>query len=342
MCMQICPPVCLLEPKRKESDPMRRYIIKRLLLALVTVSVALVINFLLIHLAPGSPVQILAGSGHPSPEMEAALTVKYGLDQPLYVQFFDYIGNLLKGDLGNSYVYNQPITALILDRFGPSSLLALTSALLAAILGTLLGLVTAPRQGSLADRIANAVSYFFYSMPSFWLGMMLILFFSTRLKLLPTSGMVNLRASYTGMAHILDVARHMVLPVGTLTLIQIPVYMRIFRTSVSQTMTEDFISTFRAVGMDEKKIFRRYVFKNSILPTITVFGINLAYTVMGAALIEVVFAWPGVGRLMLDAIGKRDYPLLMGIYLVLSISVALMTVVTDLLYAAVDPRIRYK
>ncbi len=321
---------------------MRRYVGKRLLLALITVSVALVINFALIHLAPGDPTKVLAGNGHPSPEMEAALTVKYGLDKPLYVQFISYVKNLLCGDLGNSYVYNQPVTKLIAERFGPSSLLALTSAILAAILGTLLGLVTATRQGGFLDRIINGVSYFFYSMPSFWLGMMAILIFSTSLKVLPTSGMVSMRASYTGMAHVMDVMKHMILPAGTLIIIQIPVYLRIFRTSVSQTMTEDFITTFRAVGMDEKKIFRRYIFKNSILPTITVFGINLAYTVMGSALIEVVFAWPGIGRMMLDAIGKRDYPLLMGIYLVLSVSVALMTMITDLVYAAVDPRIRYK
>lgn len=311
-------------------------------MALITVSVALVINFALIHLAPGDPTKVLAGSSHPSPEMEAALTVKYGLDQPLYVQFFNYVKNLLRGDLGNSYVYNQPVTKLIAERFGPSSLLALTSAILAALLGTLLGLLTSTRQGGFLDRMINGISYFFYSMPSFWLGMMAILIFSTTLRTIPTSGMVSMRASYTGMAHVLDVMKHMILPVGTLTFIQIPVYLRIFRTSVSQTMTEDFITTFRAVGMDEKKIFRRYIFKNSILPTITVFGINLAYTVMGSALIEVVFAWPGIGRMMLDAIGKRDYPLLMGIYLVLSISVALVTMVTDLVYAAVDPRIRYK
>ena len=321
---------------------MKRYVCKRVLLALITVYVALVINFALIHLAPGDPTKVLAGSGHPSPEMEAALTVKYGLDKPLYVQFFSYVKNLLHGDLGNSYVYNQPITKLIAERFGPSSLLALTSALLAAILGTLLGLVTSTRQDSILDRVINGISYFFYSMPSFWLGMMAILIFSTTLRTLPTSGMISMRASYTGMAYVLDVMKHMILPVGTLTVIQLPVYLRIFRTSVSQTMTEDFITTFRAVGMDEKKIFRRYVFKNSILPTITVFGINLAYTVMGSALIEVVFAWPGIGRMMLDAIGKRDYPLLMGIYLVLSISVALVTMITDLVYAAVDPRIRYK
>lgn len=321
---------------------MRRYVVKRIFLAMITIAVALVINFMLIHLAPGDPTQILAGSGHPSPEMEAALTVKYGLDKPLHMQFLNYMGNLLHGDLGNSYVFNQSVSSIIRERFGPSSLLALTSAILSMILGTLLGLFTAPREGSILDRIINVISYFFYSMPSFWLGLMMILLFSTGLRFLPTSGMQNLRASYTGMARVMDILNHMILPVGTLTLIQIPVYLRIFRTSVSQVMEEDFITTFRAVGMDEKKIFRRYVLKNSILPTITVFGINLAYTVMGAALIEEVFAWPGIGRLMLDAIGKRDYPLLMGIYLVLSISVAVVTMLTDLVYAAVDPRIRYK
>ncbi len=321
---------------------MKRYIVKRVFLAMITIAVALVINFMLIHLAPGDPTQILAGSGHPSPEMEAALTVKYGLDKPLHIQFFNYMGNLLRGDLGNSYVFNQSVASIIWERFGPSSLLALTSAILSMILGTLLGLFTAPKEGSILDRIVNVISYFFYSMPPFWLGLMMILIFSTGLRFLPTSGMQNLRASYTGMARVMDILKHMILPVGTLTVIQIPVYLRIFRTSVSQIMQEDFITTFRAVGMDEKKIFRRYVLKNSILPTITVFGINLAYTVMGAALIEEVFAWPGIGRLMLDAIAKRDYPLLMGIYLVLSVSVAVVTMITDLVYAAVDPRIRYK
>lgn len=321
---------------------MRRYLVRRIALAVITVFVALIINFALIHMAPGDPVKVLTGSSHPSPEMEEALRVKYGLDQPYIVQFGNYIKNLLHGDLGTSYNFNLPVTKLIVERMGPSALLALTSAILAAVLGTLLGLATATHHGGVFDKVVNGISYFFYSMPSFWLGLMIILIFSTYFKLLPTSGMVDARSSAVGFAKTLDIMKHLILPVGTLTLIQIPVYMRIFRTSVSQTMSEEFIMTFRATGMNEKAIFHKYVFKNSILPTITVFGINLAYTVMGAALIEVVFAWPGIGRLMLDAIGKRDYPLLMGIYLVLSISVAIVTVITDLVYAAVDPRIRYK
>ena len=299
------------------------------------------INFLLIHFSPGDPVKILTGMDHPSPAMEAELRQKYGLDQPLSTQFISYIGNLLKGDLGTSYNYHLPVSQIILNRLGPTALLALTSAILALILGTLLGLFVSRYQGRLMDKMLNGLSYFFYSMPAFWLGLMIIFIFSTWLKILPTSGMINMRQSAIGAGYIVDVIRHMILPVGTLTIIQIPVYMRIFQTSVYQTKNEEFITTFRAVGLSEKKIFRRYVLRNSILPTITVFGINLAYTVMGAALIEIVFAWPGVGRLMLEAISRRDYPLLMGIYLMLSISVAVFMVITDVVYALVDPRIRY-
>lgn len=321
---------------------MRKYLGKRLLLAVLTVFLALVINFVLIHTAPGDPVKLLSGMDHPSPEMEDALRAKYGLDQPKIVQFGTYLSNLLHGDLGMSYVYKTPVWDLISGRLGPTAMVALTSAVLSMLIGTLIGLFTVRHRGRWYIKLIDGASYFFYSMPAFWLGLMVIIVFSTWLNILPTSGMMDMRNPTTGMAHVLDIMKHMVLPVGTLTLTQIPVYMRIYHTSVSQTMSEDFITTFRAVGMSEKKIFNRYIFKNSILPTITVFGINLAYTVMGAALIEVVFAWPGIGRLMLDAIGKRDYPLLMGIYLVLSVSVALAMVITDLVYAAVDPRIRYR
>ncbi len=320
---------------------MGRYVLKRMLTGLLTIFVVLILNFLLIHLAPGDPIRVLAGYDHPSEQMVVAMQEKYGLNKPLTVQFTSYLGNLMKGDLGESIAYRLPVLQVILSRLGPSALLALTSAVLALVLGTLLGLIAARHADSPLDHLISGCSYFFYSMPPFWLGLMAILVFASFLKLLPTSGMVDLRHDAQGVGYALDVLRHMILPVGTLTLIQIPVYMRIFRTSVMHTMTEEFITTFRAAGMKEKKIFKKYILKNSILPTITVFGINLAYTVTGAALIEIVFAWPGVGRLMLDAISGRDYPLLMGIYLMLSVAVAVVMIALDIVYALVDPRIRY-
>ena len=191
------------------------------------------------------------------------------------------------------------------------------------------------------DRTFSGVAYTFNAMPSFWLGLMLILIFASTLRLLPTSGMVNIRKGYTGWAYVRDVAQHMVLPCATLVAVQIPSYFRITRSSVMQVMAEDFVTTFRVTGMSERKIFNKYILKNALLPIVTVFGINLAYVISGSTLIEIVFSWPGIGVLMYRAISQRDYNLLMGVYLLLSISVAVMMIVVDLVYAWLDPRIRY-
>ena len=236
---------------------------------------------------------------------------------------------------------NEPVGKLILERVGPTLLLALTSIILALIIGTALGILAARKRGSKFDIVMNGLSYLFDSTPNFWLGLMLILIFSSKLKIFPTAGMVDLRAQSEGMAKFIDVLWHLALPLATVTLIQIPYYFRIARSSVIQTMSEDFITTFRAAGMKENRIFNKYVFKNAILPTVTVFGINLAYVISGVAIIEIVFAWPGMGRLMMTAISKRDYPLLMGIYLMLSVSIAVCMIVVDVVYALIDPRIRY-
>ncbi len=321
---------------------MRRYIGRRLLTGLLVVAIVLILNFLLINIAPGDPIRMLAGKDNPSPQMIAALQEKYGLDKPLYIQLITYIKTLLKGDLGYSILSNSPVSKMISERLGATALLTLTSIIIAVILGTLLGLYAARYRDSKMDKFLSYVTYTFYSMPSFWLALMGILVFSSWLKILPTSGMYDLRAPLSGIGRTLDLLKHMVLPVGTLTIVEIPIYFMIFRTSMTQIMSEDFITTFRATGMSEKKIFNKYIFKNAILPTITVLGINLAYIITGAALIETVFSWPGTGRLMLEAIMRRDYPLLMGIYLILSISIALIMVVVDIIYAYIDPRIRYQ
>ncbi|WP_372663532.1 ABC transporter permease [Cohnella sp.] len=319
-----------------------RYIGRRMLTGALTIIVAIILSFILIHLAPGDPVNILSGKDNPSPEMEAALRAKYGLDQPLLVQLFAYLKNLVQGDLGQSISNNRPVVDLIAERIGPTLLLSLTTAVLSLVIGTALGIYCARRAGSKLDAALNGVSYLFDSMPGFWLGMMLILIFASWLKLLPTAGMVDLRADYAGFAHYMDVLKHLILPGLTLTLLSTPYFFRIARSSVIQVMSEDFVTTLRATGMKENRIFNKYVFKNAILPTVTVFGITLAYIFTGVAIIEIVFSWPGMGSFMLKAIGSRDYPLLMGIYLFLSISVAVNMIVVDLVYAIIDPRIRYK
>lgn len=320
---------------------MRKYLFKRLLTAFCIVLFVVLLNYVIIKLAPGDPVRIMAGFDNPSQELMDALTKKYGLDQPLYKQFYKYISNLLTGDMGDSYLYNQPVSQLIFERMGASLLLSGTSAILAVIIGCALGLYAGRRHGSLGDKGLSGIAYLFNAMPSFWLGMTAILLFASRLKWLPTQGMYNLRAGYTGWVYILDVAKHMILPCGTLVAVQIPSYFRITKSSVMQVMAEDFVTTFRVTGMREGKIFRKYVFKNAILPILTVFGINLAYVVSGSTLVEIVFSWPGIGVLMYRSIMMRDYNVLMGVYLIIAISVALIMILVDLVYAWLDPRIRY-
>lgn len=317
------------------------YLRRRIFTGILCIFVALFLNFIIIHAAPGNPIRILVGQDNPDPQIIAELTQKYGLDQPKIVQFGKYLGNLLKGDMGVSIYTNEPISKMIASRLIPTALIALTSGILAAIIGTCIGIFCARKVGSRLDAIMGSVSYLFDSTPSFWLGLMLILIFASTLRILPTAGMIDMRADNEGFAYVLDVMKHMILPVATMTLTMIPYYFRIARASIIQIMGEDFITTLRATGMPEKRIFRKYIFRNAILPTITVFGIQMAYLITGSAIVEIVFSWPGMGSFVMTAITRRDYPLLMGIYLVLSVFVAVMMIVVDVVYCALDPRIRH-
>lgn len=320
---------------------MGRYVIRRTVSAVLIALTVLVLNFLIVHLAPGDPIRILVGIENPSPETVQALRARYGLDRPLPWQLVDYVKNVLRGDLGKSLISDLPVSELVMERLPATMLLTLTAAFLAFVVGTAMGTWSATRYSSRSDLVWSFVWYMFYSMPAFWLGLMLMLLFASTLKLFPTSGMTDLRASYTGFMHCVDVARHLFLPALTLALVEIPVYYRITRSSVVQVLKEDFVTTFRATGMSPTKIFRKYAFKNAVLPTLTIFGLQMGYVVTGAALAEIVFSWPGMGRLMLSAVFQRDYPLLMGVYLMMAISVSVMILVTDILYAVLDPRIRY-
>lgn len=318
---------------------MGRYIGKRVLTAILCVFVALCLNFFLMQAAPGDPIRILVGSDNPDPEIIEALTAKFGLDQPPHIQFFRYVGNLLRGDMGVSIYTSEPVFDMIMQRMGPTFLVALTGTLVALVIGTALGIFCGRRVGSKIDTFVGSASYLFDAMPSFWLGLMLIMIFASALRILPTAGMVDVRAPDHGIEHVIDVLKHMVLPVVTLAATITPYYMRIARSSVVQVLGDDFITTLRATGLPENKIYRRYVFRNAILPTVTVFGIQMAYMVAGVAIVEIVFAWPGMGSMIMTAITRRDYPVLMGSYFVLSLSVAIMMIVVDLVYSALDPRI---
>jgi len=321
---------------------MKKYALKRILSGFLTVLIVFAVNFVIIKSAPGDPIRTLMGPDNDSPELRAALEEKYGLNKPLPVQFVSYLKTAASGDLGISIIYNRPVTDMIGEKVGATVLLGLTSALLSAVLGTFTGILSAKNEGSVMDAAFSGTSYVLNSVPSFWLGLMLIIVFSSKLGWLPSYGMTDSRTQYEGFAYVVDVLRHMVLPMVTLTLVMIPQYFRIAKSSVLQVSNEDFITSFRATGMSEKKIFNKYIFRNAILPSVTVFGISMAYLITGVSLIEIVFAWPGMGRLVMTAITQRDYPTLMGIYLVMSISVAVVMLIVDLVYAMLDPRIRYE
>ncbi|HWV34234.1 MAG TPA: ABC transporter permease [Thermomicrobiales bacterium] len=321
---------------------MGRYISRQLASIIPTIFLSIVLNFILLHSAPGDPARIMAGMDNPSPEQIAAIRSQLGLDKPLPVQFFNYVKQLAQGNLGQSITYKQPVFDLIMSRLPATLLLTVTSAVIALVIGTLLGAFAAQKSGKPVDSALSFGNYALFAVPSFWLGLIMIVIFSSKLGWLPTSGMRTVRADYTGWRDTLDVLQHLVLPVATLALVQIPIYFRITRASVVQQQREDYVTTFRATGIPETRIFRRYALRNGLLPTVTLFGLSLGFVFTGAALVEIVFAWPGIGRLTLDAVFRRDYPLLLGIYLVLAIAVSLAVLITDLVYALLDPRIRLR
>lgn len=321
---------------------MGRYIGRQLLTIIPTILLSVVVNFLLLHAAPGDPARIYAGFDTATNAQIAAVRHELGLDRPLPVQFALYVGQILHGNLGQSFAYRRPVLDVIFERLPATLLLTVTSALIAVLLGSLLAALAARKTYSTVDLGLSFGSYTFYAMPSFWLGLILILLFASKLHWFPTSGMRDVRADYTGLRNVLDVGRHLVLPVLTLVLVQTPIYYRITRASLAEQQREDYMTTFRAAGVPEGRIFRHYALRNALLPTVTVSGLSLGYVVTGSALVEIVFGWPGIGRLTLDAVFQRDYPLLLGIYLILAVTVSLAILLTDLVYAVLDPRIRLR
>lgn len=320
---------------------MKRFVFRRILSGFLTVLIVFTLNFVLIKSAPGDPIRTIMGKDTDDPVLREALMEKWGLNKSLPEQYMGYLKNYCKGDLGTSILYNRPVSEMIGERVLPTVLLGLTSAILAFVIGTALGIFCARRDGSLVDTLISGASYATDAMPSFWLGLMLIILFATDLKWLPTQNMFDVRAGYTGFRYVLDVLYHLILPCLTLVLITMPGYFRITKSSILQVTSEDFITTMRATGMSDKKIFRKYIFRNAILPTVTMFGITMAFLITGVSLIEIVFSWPGMGRLTLTAITQRDYPTLMGVYFVMSVSVVVVMIITDIAYAFLDPRIRY-
>ncbi|WP_425068725.1 ABC transporter permease [Reyranella sp.] len=318
------------------------YLLQRLLYTVPLLLGAVTIVFVLVHLAPGNPVDYIIGESGADKEMIARLTADMGLDRPLYIQLLRYLGQVATGNLGYSFVSSTPVLELILDRL-PATLLLMASQLVFSIsLGITLGVLSARRPNSLLDNTITVFSLASFAIPVFWLGQLLILGFGYYLDWLPIQGMVNLRAGYTGFDHVLDVGRHMILPVATLTLYNLALILRLTRGSLLEVVGQEYIKVARSKGLSENTVMVKHALRNALLPVVTVIGLEFRALIAGAVLTETVFAWPGLGRLTFDAINARDYPLLMGMFIFISLLVAIGNLVTDLLYALLDPRIRYQ
>jgi peptide/nickel transport system permease protein len=300
----------------------------------------LAVNFFLIHIAPGDPIYLLAGDGGDEAYF-AAMREKYGLDRPLPVQLGLYLLGVAQGEFGYSFAYAQPVFDVIFTRLPPTLLLMGVSILLSTVVGIWLGLVCARRPHSALERSVLVATLLGYGCPAFWLGQLLVLLFAVRLGWFPVQGMVNARADYEGLTRIGDIALHLVLPVVTLSVLHLALVTRLTRTGLREELSKDYVRTARAKGLPTLQVVNRHALRNALLPVVTVAGADIGTLFTGAVLTEIVFAWPGLGRLLYDATLNRDYPLLMGIFMLVGTSVILTNIVTDVAYSVLDPRVRY-
>lgn len=316
---------------------LRAYILKRLGFAVLMLLGVSVILFTIMRLAPGGPEAVLIG-GEFSRDAAAQIRQRLGLDRPLAIQYATWVSAALHGDLGRSFKTGDPVAALIVDRLGPTLQLTAGALGLALVVAIPLGVLAAVRRGSIWDTLGSAVSLFGVSFPSFWLGIMLILLFSEALHLLPPSGL----SEYGREGDLVSRVRHAVLPTLTLGLIQMASFMRFTRSSLLEVLRQDYIRTAHAKGLDGGRVVWRHALRNALIPVVTVVGLSLPTLVGGAVLTETVFAWPGIGRLAVGAVFERDYPLIMGVNLLVAGVVITANLVTDIAYCFIDPRISYR
>lgn len=316
------------------------YLVKRSIQIIPVVFGILIISFLMIHLAPGDAVFMFIGESGADPEFEAAIRTRLGLDKSLFEQFILYIKGIFSGDLGRSFVLNEDVSKIIFDRAIPTIILMLSSISFGAIFGILIGVYAASKPYSMRDNISMVIALFLYSLPNFWLGQMLIIVFSVNWGLLPVSGMESMILG--DKSFLFDRFTHLVLPTITLGSTLAAFVMRFVRSSMIDVLGQDYILTAKSKGLSERKIFFKHALKNALLPVITYIGLRLGYMLSGAVVIESVFGWPGLGLLMLDALFERDYPIIMGLFIVISLSVTIITFIVDILYTYLDPRIRLK
>lgn len=315
-----------------------KYIGKRILVIIPTFIGITILAYFLSALAPGDPVEMMLGATMHGADDVARLKEYYGLDQPLVIQYFNWFKMLLQGNLGISYRTAEPVMGMVLERIGPTLMITLSSVVIAVLLAIPMGVMAAVKPYSLWDYISSGISFLAVASPNFFVALLLVFVFGVKLNILPTSGMY----SSIGPKDFGNLLTHMILPVAVLTFQQIGALIRQVRGSMLEVLQEDYIRTAREKGLREIRVIVRHGLRNALIPVVTTVGMSLPFIVGGAVVTEQIFAWPGIGTLMLQSINARDYPCIMGITVFIAVVVLIGNLIVDLIYGVLDPKISYK
>jgi peptide/nickel transport system permease protein len=317
------------------------YLARKLAILALTLLAVATFNFILFRVLPGNPIQLQARAGNLSPEAIQRLREIYGLDQPLTSQYVIYLRDVFTGQFGTSITFQRPVADILAERMLNTLILLAAATVLVVALGIGLGIVAAARRGSRLDNSVVVGALVFWSLPTFWTGLILIFVFGVFLHALPVSGTSTPGSSFTSpVASLIDLARHLVLPTITLALVDIGQFVLITRSSLVDVLTEDYILTAKAKGLSRRQVVWRHAVRNALLPVVTTTALYVGLTIGGAIQVETVFSWPGMGRLMYDAVLRRDYPILEATFFVFALVVIAANLVSDLLYQVLDPRVR--
>jgi len=316
------------------------YLLTRISQIPITLGIILGISFFLIHAAPGDPVAALAGD-YVTKEYRDLIIQHYGLDQPLITQSFKYFKNVVTGDFGDSYYFKAPVFAVISTRVLPTLLLIVPSVVLSTFFGIVLGMLTVRFKSYTIGIGIPILATIIYALPTFWLGYLLILFFSVNLNIFPIQGMSNPRYSLEGWEYYIDIFKHLALPLLTMVLTQLAQVVLLVKSRLSEEIQRPYFKTALSKGLKRQSAIFNHALPNAMLPIVTVLGTRFGFLITGSILTETVFAWPGLGRLMIIAIEVRDYPLVLGILFMLSLIILILNLITDLIYTILDPRINF-
>jgi peptide/nickel transport system permease protein len=318
-----------------------RYLARKVLGLIITLFCVVTFNFALFHLLPGNPVRLLARSGHLTPQAVADITRVYGLNHPVPVQYLIYLKDMLHGQLGISYTYRVPVAQLLGQYLGNTVLLLAAATILTIAAGVLVGVIAANRRGGTVDSLTVTSSVVGWALPTFWTGLILAFLLGVWLHAFPIFGMETPNAVYTsGFQRVEDIGAHLFLPTVTLVVVNIAQFVLVARASVIEVLADDFMLTATAKGLPPRRVLWRHAVRNALLPVVTSSALLVGLVVSGAIEVETVFSWPGMGLLVYNAVLNRDYPVIEAAFLVFAVAVLVVNFISDLLYQALDPRVR--